>query len=301
MAKKEGATRLADTLAFMKENGAKRLATKIDTALNTDQRKTDAGDAIKMDYWIKTDSDRARQAIMLCRYVFVEKKFLGEITQWGQAAMDSKQAMQTHWRHKSKTNIMEGVQAYDQLNHPTCMAAALESLGRNPSQTDFQYYKLVRRQSSIGTKAAICYQTVTLAMFMAGHVSVPWLASWYSASNAANCFDLMGNGTEVANIDAVKNLRGTIISFRNRTKMGAQYVNHWAVIIGNGRAIGSNTDGFDPAGSTTADTRKFIWGDRNFQEFDLAECYAACSENTKYRDAGGVRIATHDPAAMTLW
>ncbi|MCR9107297.1 hypothetical protein [Marivita sp. XM-24bin2] len=301
MAKKDGATRLADTISFMKANGARSLAKKIETVLNTDQRKTDAGDAIQMDYWIKTDSDRARQAIMLCRYVFVEKKLLGEITPWGEAAMDSKQKMQNHWRHKSKASIMEGVKAYDRLRHPTCMAAALEGLGRNPSQADLHYYNLVRTQTSIGTKAAICYQTVTLAMFMAGHVSVPWLASWYSASNAANCFDLMGNGTEVPNITAVSNLRGKIISFRNRTKMGAQYVNHWAVIIGNGRAIGSNTDGFDPAGSTTVGTRKFIWGDRNFQEFDLADCYAACSENTKYRDAGGVRIAIHDPSTMTLW
>jgi hypothetical protein len=301
MAKKDGETRLEDTLDFMKANGARPLALKIELALNTDQRKTDAGEAIKMDYWIKTDSDRARQAIMLCRYVFVEKKFLGEITQWGEAAMDSKQNMQTFWRHKSKAAIMEGVKAYDCPAHTTCMAAALESLGRNPSQADLQYYKLVRRQNSIGTKAAICYQTVTLAMFMAGHVSVPWLASWYSASNAANCFDLMGNGTEVPNIDGVGDLRGTIISFRNKTKMGAQYVNHWAVIIGNGRAIGSNTDGFEPANSTTIGARKFIWGDRNFQEFNLAECYAACAANTKYRDAGGVRIATHDPATMNLW
>lgn len=73
MAKKDGETRLEDTLDFMKANGARPLALKIELALNTDQRKTDAGEAIKMDYWIKTDSDRARQAIMLCRYVFVEK------------------------------------------------------------------------------------------------------------------------------------------------------------------------------------------------------------------------------------
>lgn len=301
MAAKQGAERFKDTLDFMEANGARALSQRIDMAMTDMKRRTDAGDAIKMDYWIKSDTDRALQAIMLCRYMFVEKKYLGEITNWGEVAMGTKQQMQTHWRPKSVTLIMDGVTAYDRLANPTCMAAALERLGRTPSRTDFVYSALTRKQNGIGTKAAICYQTVTLALFMAGHVSIPWLAEWYSASNAGNCFDLMGKGTEVPTIDAVRNLRGTIVSFRNKTKMGPHYVNHWAVVIGNGRAIGSNTDGFVNASSANASSPAFVWGDRNFHEFDLDECYNACASNTKYKDTGGVRVATHDPSVMKVW
>ena len=300
MATKEGVQRFKETIDFMAAHGARGLSQLIDMAMTSEARRAEAGDAIKVDYVIKTDSDRARQAIMLCRYMFVEKRYLGDITDWGVLCFGTAQEMKSHWRNKSVTSIMNGVRAYQPMTVPVCMAAALERIGRTPPTVGFRFYALDRTPNGIGSNAAICYQTVTLALFLGGHVSLPWLAGWYSASNAGNCFSLMGDGQEVGGIDDVLNLRGTIVSFRNRTRMGAQYVNHWAVVIGNGRAIGSNTDGFVPAGTNDGNP-EFIWGDRNFHEFDLRQCYQACAANTKYRDAGGVRIATHDPGRMNIW
>lgn len=294
------AERVADTLNFMTSHGAGILAGHLQGTMLTDQIKDQAGAYIKVDALIKTDTDRARQALLLCYHVFVERRALGQISDWGAATFGTKAELIAHWKWKTTATIMHGVRAYERLAVPGCLAGAMLGLGRHPGLTTLKYYEMSRQHhGNLGSKAPICYQTITLALWMSGHASLPWLATWYASSNAGNCFDLMGDGNEVADINTVLDLRGQVISFRNKTKLGAQYVNHWAIITGGGRAIGSNTDGFSDAGSGKGN--EFLWGDRALHEFDIVACYQACADNTKYRDAGGVRIALHPTANMDLW
>jgi hypothetical protein len=303
----QDAKRVDETLKFMSTNMAGNLSWSIGRTLDADaQAKAAAGAYIALPAGGALTGDRllALQGLLLCRYVFIEARRLGRVSDWGAAGFGSKDDLLNFWKGKSVAEIAGGVQSYGTARNPGCIAGALESLGRNPSKTDFKYYDMSRRlHKGLGTKAAICYQSICLGLWMSGYASIGWLATWYSASNAANCFDLLGDGDEITDMQRIVDLRGTVISFRNKTKMGAQYVNHWAVITGGGRAIGSNTDGFKDARTVrlSRGQREFIWGDRNFQAFDILECYAACAENTKYKDAGGVRVAIHDPSNMTLW
>ncbi|MBC7662927.1 MAG: hypothetical protein H7276_03880 [Caulobacter sp.] len=296
------ADRVDDTLDFMTVHGAGILAGQIRGALTTDLVRDQAGAYIKVDARIKTDTDRARQALLLCRHVFVERRALGAISDWGVGCFGSKNDLMTHWAWKTTATIMNGVRAYERLAVPGCLAGALERLGRNPGRITLKYHDMSRQHHrNLGSPTTpICYQTITLALWISGHASLPWLATWYASSNAGNCFDLMGNGNEIDDVNAVLDLRGQVISFRNKTRMGAQYVNHWAIITGGGRAIGSNTDGFEDAGAGNG-ASEFLWGDRSLHEFDIAECLQACTESTKYRDAGGVRVALHPTGNMNLW
>jgi hypothetical protein len=296
------AERVDDTLNFMTAHGAGTLAGQLRGVLTAAQDKDEAGAYIKVDAKIKTDTDRARQALLLCRHVFVERRALGKLTDWGAGCFGTKAELISFWSWKTTATIMNGVRAYERLAVPGCLAGALQGLGRQPGRTTFRYYDMSRQHHrNLGSPTTpICYQTITLALWMSGHASLPWLATWYASSNAGNCFDLMGDGNEVLELNGVLNLRGQVISFRNGTRMGSQYVNHWAIITGGGRAIGSNTDGFADAGSAEGGSQ-FLWGDRAFHEFDIQECYDACAANTKYSDAGGVRVALHPPENMDLW
>ncbi|MFZ4382111.1 MAG: hypothetical protein ACOYO0_09135 [Sandarakinorhabdus sp.] len=295
------AERVDDTLKFMTDHGAGTLAGQLRSTMTSAQLKDEAGAYIKVAATIKTDTDRARQALLLCRHVFVERKALGKISDWGVATIGTKADLLSHWQWKTTATIMNGVRAYERLAAPGCLAGAMESLGRKPARTTLKYYDMSRQHhKNLGSPTTpICYQTITLALWMSGNASLPWLATWYASSNAGNCFDLMGDGNEVNDLNAVRDLRGHVISFRNKTKMGAQYVNHWAIITGGGRAIGSNTDGFSNAGSGNGN--EFIWGDRALHEFDIAQCVQSCAANTKYSDAGGVRVALHPAVNMDLW
>lgn len=299
--------RVDDTLKYMGTHMASNLSWSIGRTLNGDAvAKEAAGAAIVVPGGAALGGDQllALQAILLCRHVFIDARRLGRVSDWGAGCFGAKDDMLAYWKRKSPREIAGGVQAYSTSRNPTCIAGALESLGHNPSQTTFRYFDMSRHHhKGLGSKAAICYQSICLGLWMSGYASIGWLATWYATSNAANCFDLLGDGDEVTDVQGILDLRGTVISFRNKTKMGAQYVNHWAVVTGGGRAIGSNTDGFKDARTVrlSRGQREFIWGNRNFQAFDIMECLAACAENTKYKDAGGVRVATHGTNSMTLW
>jgi hypothetical protein len=274
-------------------------------------RKKAAGEYIKLG-WLgsNTDQRRALRSLLLCHHLFVTARSDGKLNDWGKVCFGTKEELKTFWKDKTVKEMMDGVSAYDHSG-TGCLADALEGLGKSPGDTEFKYHALSRTGfQTLGAREGICYQTIALALWLGGHASSPWLATWYASLNAGNCFDIMGSGKEIVDVDAILPLRGTVISFRAKRVTGQQTVNHWAVIVSDGCALGSNTDGFKDFGVTTTQVSgakgeeskyEFKWGKRRFGKFDIKECIAACAANTKYSDFGGVRVATHRIGDMKLW
>jgi len=229
----------------------------------------------------------------------VEARKDKKMTDWGKATFGSAKDTKKYWANRPASEVMVGVDAYDKSGD-SCMADMLEGLGRHPGDEDFKFHQLTRATKNLGAKEPICYQTISFALWLAGHASIAWLSTWSASLNAGNCFKTMGEGAEVADIDQVLQLRGTVISFRAAEVKGPQTVNHWGVIVSDGCAVGSNTDGFDDHG-TNGEGYEFEWGQRRFGKFDILKCVEACQNNTKYKDSGGVRVATHRIGDMDLW
>jgi len=291
--------RVYSTLDYMKKKCSSSLLALVAPRLKDNTVKKNAGSYIKLDLGRDSDSRRALRSLLLCQYLLVEARDDSKMTQWGKACFGSARDTRDHWKGKSEREILNGVAGYD-ASGSRCLADALEGLGRDPGDDDFQFNKMTRDTKNLGAKEGICYQTVSLALWLGGRASIAWLSNWYAQLNAGNCFTVLGAGTEVQNVTQVLPLRGTVISFRAKQVKGPQTVNHWAVVVSDGCAVGSNTDGFRDFGSTGVGY-EFKWGKRRFGKFDILECLAACKANTKYRDSGGVRIATHRVGDMQLW
>lgn len=294
--------RVDATLTFMRTRCSATLLSEIDRLLLSEQKKKATGSYIKLGMGFDCDQRRALRSLLLCHYLLVEARDDGKLTEWGKVSFGSKDSLKKFWKDRPTLQILDGVAAYDH-GAGNCLADALESLGKQPGDTAFKYYDMARPGfRNLGAKEAICYQSIALGLWLAGHASLPWLATWYASLNAGNCFDILGPGEEVVDAQRILPLRGTVISFRAREVRGAQTVNHWGVIVSDGCAVGSNTDGFRDQGSTTEGVEyEFRWGKRRFAKFDILECIEACKKNTKYSDSGGVRVATHRIGDMKLW
>ena len=294
--------RVDSTVTFMRARCPATLMVEIDTLLLTAGTKKSAGEYIKLGIGFDSDQRRALRSLLLCRYLFVEARQDAKLSDWGKITFGSKDNLKSFWKGKPVLEIMGGVEAYDHGGNG-CLADALEGLGKSPANTVFKYYDMARPGfTNLGAKEAICYQSIGLALWLGGHASLPWLATWYASLNAGNCFDILGPGEEVVDVARILLLRGTVISFRARDVKGPQTVNHWGVIASDGCAVGSNTDGFNDKGKRDDGVAyEFVWGQRRFAKFDILECIEACKASTKYSDSGGVRVATHRIDAMKLW
>ncbi len=294
--------RVDATLTFMKNKCPAALRREVKSLVADVGRKKNAGEYIKLGVGFDSDQRRALRSLLLCRYLFVEARIDGKMTEWGKVTFGSKQDLKTYWKDRPADEIMNGVEAYDHSGN-RCLADALEGLGKSPGNTVFKYYDMARPGfTNLGAREAICYQSIALGLWLAGYASIAWLATWYASLNAGNCFDIFGPGEEVVDIKSILQLRGTVISFRARDVKGPQTVNHWAVIASDGCAVGSNTDGFkDPGEKREGVDYEFKWGNRRFAKFDILECVEACKSSTKYSDSGGVRVATHRIGDMKLW
>jgi hypothetical protein len=302
--------RVDETLTFMQTRCPAALINDVKQLVATGSKKKSAGEYIALGIGFNSDQRRALRSLLLCQYLFVAARDDGKVNPWGKACFGSKEQLKKYWKDKPVQEIMNGVEAYDHSG-TGCLADALEGLGKDPGDTEFKYYALARAGlKTLGAKEGICYQTIALALWLGGYASSPWLSTWYASLNAGNCFDVLGPGSEVDDIDRVLPLRGEVISFRAKVVKGTQTVNHWAVIVSDGCALGSNTDGFNDLGVKTTQMKgakgeeskyEFKWGKRRFGKFDILECFEACKANTKYSDSGGVRVALHRIGDMKLW
>ncbi|MGD1923717.1 MAG: hypothetical protein ACFB03_05950 [Paracoccaceae bacterium] len=293
--------RVDATLEFLTDRIPAALHTQLTQAVSLEAHKKNAGAYIRLDLGRDSDARRALRSILLCQYLLVDSRSDGKVTAWGKASFGTKASTKDHWKNRPEIDIIAGVKAYDKSGTVN-LADTLDSLGTDPGDIVFAYNKMTRETTNLGAREPICYQSIAFALWLSGRASLPWLSTWYASLNAGNCFQQLGPGDEIQldQIARILNLRGAVISFRAREIKGPQTVNHWAVITGEGKAVGSNTDGFNDAGSAEPGYQ-FIWGKRRFGKFDIQECIDACNANTKYSDSGGVRVAIHPFEAMDLW
>ena len=306
--------RVENTIEFMKsKNCAPELVARVEAEILKGTTKKDAGEYIKLGFGIDSEQRRAVRSILLCRYLFVDCN--AKMNAFGKASFGDKKSMKDHWLNLPSAATLTGVAAYAIVPRgERSLADLLEALPKPPGTAVFKYYEMNRSNfTNLGSKGAICYQSIALALWLGGYTSIGWLANWYASLQAKNCFEVLGEGTEVLDYRKALNLTGTVISFRGRqpgysSKIGSgeqvsqPWVNHWAILTGDGSAIASNTDGFREKGKPDAGgDYDFEWGGRNFGKFKVSDCMAACTGSTKYKDAGGVRFATHRIVDMDLW
>ena len=196
----------------------------------------------------------------------------------------------TFFHGKSEAIVKEAIKCYLPLRSASLpgMVAAAKMVNETSGNLDF--YTLTRQSKNLGANP-ICFAAVRMWLFIAGFVSMRWLASAGFDLNANKANQMLGDGTPVT-LDHINQIpAGHIFNFHAARDKATC---HWGLSLGNGMAVASNTHQ-QILQSVKVD---FTSGNSFYGQFKLEESYDVCkwkyaldADVNAYKD-------TRDPASI---
>ena len=205
----------------------------------------------------------AVRALVLCQKAFLTPPYFK-----GFFIGFQHQKTKTFYHGKPEATVKDAIKCYLPLPGVSLPGMVKAAKMVNETTGDLDFYTLTRQSKNLGSNP-VCFVAVRMWLFIAGFVSMRWMASAGFDLNANTANHMLGDGITLT-LDHIHEIpAGHIFNFHaGRDKATC----HWGLSLGNGMAVASNTH------SQILESVKvnFTSGNSFYGQFNLAESYDVC-------------------------